>query len=246
MPSLDTRLIKISSSDNSSPSSSDFIKVVLAEENRQYALKVLCETFSKVKPRSPPNPISSYAGLDNQSNPHSRMSTTTTAEDRNDNAVAPPLQLVNFSTLLKNTLTPSSLVELLNYLLIFVLDLDLLVTMIVMLDRLILLAISKTWWIMMINIFSLLNLSLRLLNKITLVVLLRLMMVLMIVENWMLMMLMYLTTCKKSLLKVNIKLVYTSKNLTTCSKSANKKSASCVCTACYKLSTSLKQAVNNL
>ena len=103
MPSLDTRLIKISSSDNSSPSSSDFIKVVLAEENRQYALKVLCETFSKVKPRSPPNPISSYAGLDNQSNPHSRMSTTTTAEDRNDNAVAPPLQLVNFSTLLKNT-----------------------------------------------------------------------------------------------------------------------------------------------
>ena len=40
-------------------------------------------------------------------------------------------------------------------------------------------------------------------------------------------------------------LVHT-KNLTTCSKSANKPSTSCVHTACYKLSTSLEQAVNNL
>ena len=40
--------------------------------------------------------------------------------------------------------------------------------------------------------------------------------------------------------------VYTRKNLTTCSKSANKPSTSCVRTACYKLSTSLEQAVNNL
>ena len=39
---------------------------------------------------------------------------------------------------------------------------------------------------------------------------------------------------------------YTRKNLTTCSKSANKLSTSCVRTACYKLSTSLEQAVNNL
>ena len=38
----------------------------------------------------------------------------------------------------------------------------------------------------------------------------------------------------------------TRKNLTTCSKSANKPSTSCVRTACYKLSTSLEQAVNNL
>ena len=33
---------------------------------------------------------------------------------------------------------------------------------------------------------------------------------------------------------------------TTCSKSANKLSASCVPMACYKLSTSLEQVVNNL
>ena len=39
---------------------------------------------------------------------------------------------------------------------------------------------------------------------------------------------------------------YTRKNLTTCSKSANKPLTSCVRTACYKLSTSLEQAVNNL
>ena len=39
---------------------------------------------------------------------------------------------------------------------------------------------------------------------------------------------------------------YTCKNLTTCSKSANKSSKSCVRTSCYKLSTSLEQAVNNL
>ena len=38
----------------------------------------------------------------------------------------------------------------------------------------------------------------------------------------------------------------TYKNLTACSKSANKPSTSCVRTACYKLSTSLEQAVNNL
>ena len=40
--------------------------------------------------------------------------------------------------------------------------------------------------------------------------------------------------------------LYTRKNLTTCSKSANKPSTSCVRTACHKWSTSLKQAVNNL
>ena len=39
---------------------------------------------------------------------------------------------------------------------------------------------------------------------------------------------------------------YTRKNLTTCSKSANKPLTSCVRTACYKLSTSLEQVVNNL
>ena len=39
---------------------------------------------------------------------------------------------------------------------------------------------------------------------------------------------------------------YTRKNLPTCSKSANKPSTSCVRTTCYKLSTSLEQAVNNL
>ena len=39
---------------------------------------------------------------------------------------------------------------------------------------------------------------------------------------------------------------YTHKNLTTCRKSANKPSTSCVRTACYKLSTSLEQVVNNL
>ena len=44
---------------------------------------------------------------------------------------------------------------------------------------------------------------------------------------------------------VNV-VLYTRKNLTTCSKSANKPSTSCVRTACYKLSTSLEQAVNNL
>ena len=41
-------------------------------------------------------------------------------------------------------------------------------------------------------------------------------------------------------------LYYTRKNLTTCSKSANKLSTSCVRTACYKLSTSSEKAVNNL
>ena len=39
---------------------------------------------------------------------------------------------------------------------------------------------------------------------------------------------------------------YTRKTLTICSKSANKPSTRCVRTACYKLSTSLEQAVNNL
>ena len=39
---------------------------------------------------------------------------------------------------------------------------------------------------------------------------------------------------------------YTRKNVTTCSKSANKLSKCCVRTACYKMSTSLEQAVNNL
>ena len=39
--------------------------------------------------------------------------------------------------------------------------------------------------------------------------------------------------------------MYTCKNLTTCSKSANKPLTSCVRTACYKLSTSLEQVVSN-
>jgi hypothetical protein len=38
----------------------------------------------------------------------------------------------------------------------------------------------------------------------------------------------------------------TGKHFTSCSKSANKPSTSCVRTACPKLSTSLEQAVNNL
>ena len=38
----------------------------------------------------------------------------------------------------------------------------------------------------------------------------------------------------------------TRKNLTSCNKSANKPSTSCVRIACPKLSTSLEQAVNNL
>ena len=90
MPSLDSRVIEISSSCGiSSPSSSTLIKVVPAEENRQFALKVLRETFPNVKP-SPPNRGSSSAGSDNHPNSRSPLSTTTTAEDRNDNAVAPP------------------------------------------------------------------------------------------------------------------------------------------------------------
>ena len=43
-----------------------------------------------------------------------------------------------------------------------------------------------------------------------------------------------------------IKATQSCKNLITCSKSANKRSTSCVRLACYKLSTSLEQAVNNL
>ena len=39
---------------------------------------------------------------------------------------------------------------------------------------------------------------------------------------------------------------YTRKNLTTCTKSKNKPSTSCVRTASYKLSTSLEQVVNNM
>ena len=39
---------------------------------------------------------------------------------------------------------------------------------------------------------------------------------------------------------------YTRKNVTTCSKSANKLSKSCVRTACYKMSTNLEQAAYNL
>ena len=39
---------------------------------------------------------------------------------------------------------------------------------------------------------------------------------------------------------------YTRKNLTTCSKPANKPLTSGLRTACYKLSTSLEQVVNNL
>ena len=91
MPLLDSRVIEISSSSgNSSPSPSTLIKVVRAEENRQFALKVLRETFPNIKPSSPPNRVSSSAGLDNHPNSHSPLSTTTTAEDRNNNAVAPP------------------------------------------------------------------------------------------------------------------------------------------------------------
>ena len=87
---VDSCVIEISSSnDNSSPSSSALIKAVCAEENRQYALKALRETFPNIKPPSSPNPVSSSAGLDSHPNSHSPLSTTTTAEDRNDNAVAP-------------------------------------------------------------------------------------------------------------------------------------------------------------
>jgi hypothetical protein len=42
------------------------------------------------------------------------------------------------------------------------------------------------------------------------------------------------------------RLLYRRKSLTSCSKSANKPSTSCLRTACPKLSTSLEQAVNNL
>ena len=39
---------------------------------------------------------------------------------------------------------------------------------------------------------------------------------------------------------------FTHVKISTCSKSANKPSTSCVRTACFKLSTSFEQAVNNL
>ena len=48
-----------------------------------------------------------------------------------------------------------------------------------------------------------------------------------------------------SLLHWLIPLPYTHVKITTCSKSANKPSTSCVRTASYNLSTSLEQAVNN-
>ena len=47
-------------------------------------------------------------------------------------------------------------------------------------------------------------------------------------------------------LDIRVKYIYTHKNLTTRSTSANKLLTSCVRTACYKLSTSLEQVVNNL
>ena len=51
---------------------------------------------------------------------------------------------------------------------------------------------------------------------------------------------------KKSAMLELCLIYYTRKNLTTCSKSANKPLTSCVRTACFKLSTSLEQVVNNL
>ena len=45
---------------------------------------------------------------------------------------------------------------------------------------------------------------------------------------------------------IRVPSLYTRKNLTTCNKSANKPSTSSVRTACYNLSTSLEQIVNNL
>ena len=47
-------------------------------------------------------------------------------------------------------------------------------------------------------------------------------------------------------LKSTTPFLYTRKILTTCSKSADEPLTSCVRTACYKLSTSLEQVVNNL
>jgi hypothetical protein len=56
-----------------------------------------------------------------------------------------------------------------------------------------------------------------------------------------------LGTCKKNSSKVTVLHgAYTRKNLTSCSKSANKPPTSCVPTTCPKLSTSLEQAVNIL
>ena len=52
--------------------------------------------------------------------------------------------------------------------------------------------------------------------------------------------------CKRDKLYKVMLTKYTPKNLRTCSKAANKPSTSCAHTACYKLSTSFEQAVNNL
>ena len=46
--------------------------------------------------------------------------------------------------------------------------------------------------------------------------------------------------------EMSVHMTYTRKNLTTCSKSANKPLTSCLRTACYKLSTSCQQVWNNL
>ena len=46
--------------------------------------------------------------------------------------------------------------------------------------------------------------------------------------------------------EISVHMTYTRKNLTTCIKSANNPLTSCLGTACYKLSTSLEQVVNNL
>ena len=52
--------------------------------------------------------------------------------------------------------------------------------------------------------------------------------------------------CKRDKLYKVMLTKYTRKNPRTCSKSANKPSTSCVRMACYKLSTSLEQAVSSL
>jgi hypothetical protein len=54
------------------------------------------------------------------------------------------------------------------------------------------------------------------------------------------------TSIKAQTCRTRLANTHTRKNLTSCGKSANKPSTSCVRTACPKLSTSLEQAVNNL
>ena len=63
--------------------------------------------------------------------------------------------------------------------------------------------------------------------------------------SWFLLHLRYCLNFRISMFHLH-QVVYTRKNLTSCSKSTNKPSTSCVRTACPKLSTGLEQFVNNL